>query len=408
MENNNLQHAGIKGMKWGVRRYQNKDGSLTPEGRKRYDDYDDDYQAEQEAKRKERTKKFILAGIAAATVAVGIVGAAKYNQARNSDSVKNGENVLKEMLKKPSVKNKPKVQTWNAPLYKDKNRFKIGKEGDFFNPKLKKVPTSTNDNVMKIVNASRKLTKVNTTSPASISGMRAVNNPLWKKKWYQHDGLENGTTFDESTEGLTHAGIKGMRWGIRRFQNKDGSLTPAGRERYRDDISEEDDKKLRTEAKDRAVKSGNADRVKYYQSEMSNDELRKAVERVELNKRLRDIQSKEQQTGFDKAMSAVDKIDQIQKAGGTLVNVYNLVAKINNTFNKRFQIPGINDDAINFASAYGKRLDNSIKEARLAQEKGKAGQERAKARNERAKARQTEHNEHVQKEKYEESKKKKE
>lgn len=32
----NLQHAGIKGMKWGIRRYQNKDGSLTPLGRKRY------------------------------------------------------------------------------------------------------------------------------------------------------------------------------------------------------------------------------------------------------------------------------------------------------------------------------------------------------------------------------------
>lgn len=32
-----LYHHGIKGMKWGVRRYQNKDGSLTPEGQKRYD-----------------------------------------------------------------------------------------------------------------------------------------------------------------------------------------------------------------------------------------------------------------------------------------------------------------------------------------------------------------------------------
>ena len=31
-----LQHHGIMGQKWGVRRYQNKDGSLTPEGRKRY------------------------------------------------------------------------------------------------------------------------------------------------------------------------------------------------------------------------------------------------------------------------------------------------------------------------------------------------------------------------------------
>lgn len=35
---NYISHHGIKGMKWGVRRFQNKDGSLTPEGQKRYSD----------------------------------------------------------------------------------------------------------------------------------------------------------------------------------------------------------------------------------------------------------------------------------------------------------------------------------------------------------------------------------
>ena len=35
---NELYHHGIKGMKWGVRRYQNKDGSLTNAGKKRYDE----------------------------------------------------------------------------------------------------------------------------------------------------------------------------------------------------------------------------------------------------------------------------------------------------------------------------------------------------------------------------------
>ena len=35
--NNTLEHHGVLGMKWGVRRYQNKDGTLTPTGKKRYD-----------------------------------------------------------------------------------------------------------------------------------------------------------------------------------------------------------------------------------------------------------------------------------------------------------------------------------------------------------------------------------
>ncbi len=39
MNNNELKHYGILGMKWGVRRFQNKDGSLTAAGRSRYRRY---------------------------------------------------------------------------------------------------------------------------------------------------------------------------------------------------------------------------------------------------------------------------------------------------------------------------------------------------------------------------------
>ena len=55
MNNGILIHHGIKGMKWGVRRYQNKDGTLTDAGKKRYDvDIDTAKKRVEEAKSNEK------------------------------------------------------------------------------------------------------------------------------------------------------------------------------------------------------------------------------------------------------------------------------------------------------------------------------------------------------------------
>lgn len=51
MENNELQHWGIKGMRWGVRRFQNKDGTLTKAGQRRYDKEMEKLKAEQKVLR---------------------------------------------------------------------------------------------------------------------------------------------------------------------------------------------------------------------------------------------------------------------------------------------------------------------------------------------------------------------
>lgn len=54
---------------------------------------------------------------------------------------------------------------------------------------------------------------------------------------------------------LYHHGIKGMRWGIRRYQAKDGSLTPAGKKRYNREME-------KLKAREKIVKNKEATRAK--------------------------------------------------------------------------------------------------------------------------------------------------
>ena len=65
---------------------------------------------------------------------------------------------------------------------------------------------------------------------------------------------------------LLHWGIKGMTWGVRRYQNKDGTLTPAGKKRYNAEME-----RLKNEEK--ILKNKEATRAKLAKLETKQKEI---------------------------------------------------------------------------------------------------------------------------------------
>lgn len=76
---------------------------------------------------------------------------------------------------------------------------------------------------------------------------------------------------------LVHYGIKGMKWGILRYQNADGTLTAAGRVRGRMT-------RKRNRKRAEKVLKGSTKTVKRRLSQISDEELQKAVNRLQLER----------------------------------------------------------------------------------------------------------------------------
>ena len=81
---------------------------------------------------------------------------------------------------------------------------------------------------------------------------------------------------------LVHYGIKGMKWGILRYQNADGTLTAAGK--VRDRMT-----RKRNLKKAEKILKGSKKTVKRRLSQISDEELQKAVNRLQLESKYKTL-----------------------------------------------------------------------------------------------------------------------
>ena len=130
----------------------------------------------------------------------------------------------------------------------------------------------------------------------------------------------DNVSYDE----IKHHGIKGQKWGVRRFQNADGSLTADGRKRY----GSEDMRNVKKQvdngknvvdgvkrSKAKAAEKRTEKKIKDDLSQMSDQELRDIVNRLNMEERYMQVmKTRDVQVGKS-------KVDKILDYAGTALTI---------------------------------------------------------------------------------------
>lgn len=130
---------------------------------------------------------------------------------------------------------------------------------------------------------------------------------------------------------LYHHGIKGMKWGVRRYQNKDGTLTPAGKKRKKNNVED--------------------------LSSMSTDELRRKVNRLNNEQRYIDL-TKTTSSGLSKTS---DGLDRVTKVGGNINQIYKTSKGDKDPYGK---LAGQGINAVSQTSKLARKIDTKARDAR--------------------------------------------